>query len=220
MCFSATASFTASAVLGVTGAASLSLSRNRAQRVLSGIPLLFAVQQFAEGFVWLSLMHSAWAQWQHIAMYSFLFFAQMLWPVYVPLSMLLFETDLQKRKIISWLSGFGVVFALYVGYCLYQYPVYAVIDKHHIRYELGFALSRKWYYGLLYFLPTIVAPVISSVKRLHWLGYLFLGAYVVARLLFHFFVISVWCFFGAIISIVIIGMVLRMNKTRLRQTLN
>ena len=212
MCFSATASFTASAVLGTTSLTALSLSRSRPQKILAGIPLLFALQQFTEGILWLALMHNDWAQWQKPAMYGFLFFAQMLWPVYVPLSMLLFETDMVKKKIINMLLGFGILFALYIGWCLYRYPVAAYIDAHHIRYDLGFALSRKWYYGLLYFVPTILSPVISSVKRLHLLGYLFLGAYIVARLLFHFYVISVWCFLGAIISIIIIGIIVKMNK--------
>ena len=101
----------------------------------------------------------------------------------------------------------GMVFSAYALFAILYYPAEAVIEQHHIRYVLGFALAHKWYYGLLYFIPTILAPLLSSNKALHWIGYLFLGSYIVARMLFHFYVISVWCFFGAIISIVILYMI-------------
>jgi hypothetical protein len=212
MCFSPSASFGASIVLAIVGTASLIYSCTIPQRVLAGIPIIFSIQQFVEGIVWLSLLHPSWARWQNGATFGFLVFAQMVWPVYVPLSMLLFETNPKKKKIIRLLAIFGFLFSAYIGFCLYQYPVLAVIDGHHIRYDLGFALSKQWYYGLLYFLPTILTPIISSVKRLHWLGYLFLASYILARVLFRFFVISVWCFFGAVISIVIFGMIFKFNK--------
>ncbi len=214
MCFSPAASFGSSSILVVVGVVSLVSSRSTAQRVLSGIPLIFALQQFVEGILWLALLHPEWAQWQRTATYGFLIFAQVVWPVYVPFAMLLFEHEARRKKVITWLTIGGSVFSAYIAFCLFHYSVLAVAEEHHIRYDLGFSLAHQWYYGLLYFLPTIVAPVISSVKKLHWLGYLFLSSYVVARLLFHFFVISVWCFFGAIISIIVLWMVLSSRRAK------
>jgi len=208
MCFSASASFGASVVLAVVGVTSFACSRSLQQRVLSGIPVIFALQQFTEGILWMALLNPAWSHWEKPATYGFLVFAQVVWPVYVPFAMLLFEYDPLRKKIITALTIAGAVFAAYIAFCLYHYSVSAVLDTHHIRYDLGFSLAHQWYYGLLYFVPTIVAPVISSIKKLHWLGYLFLSSYIVARLLFHYFVISVWCFFGAIISIIILGMII------------
>ena len=212
MCFSATVSFGGAAVLSTLGITSMAFSRTPAQRVLSGIPIVFSIQQFTEGVLWMALQHPTWAQYEHIATYGFLFFAQMAWPIYVPFAMLLFERDPRLKKAIAALWASGILLAAYIGYCLYQYPVSAEIGNHHIKYNLEFALANAWYYGLLYFLPTILASVISSVKRLRWLVYLFFISYVVARLMFHYYEISVWCFFGSLISSIIIGMVLKFNR--------
>ena len=57
MCFSAEASFGASAILLTIGVISLNKSVNVPQKVLSCIPFIFGVQQFSEGILWLSLYH-------------------------------------------------------------------------------------------------------------------------------------------------------------------
>jgi hypothetical protein len=212
MCFSSTASFAASAVLSVTGVASMAYARTRAQRVLAGIPLIFAVQQFTEGVLWMALMHPEWAQWETVTTYAFQVFAQMTWPLYIPLCALLFEHSAARRKVIWGLFLSGILLSAFTGYCLYVYPVHAIASKHHIMYESGFPLAKQWYYGLLYFLPTILAPLISSAKALRWLGVLFLVSYVIARLLFHYYEISVWCFFGALISILVLFFIRSLQK--------
>jgi hypothetical protein len=204
MCFSPTASFVASAALSVTGVICLSRARNTAQKTLACIPLIFSFQQFTEGVLWMALMHPSWAHWQYLSTYGFQVFAQMFWPVWIPLCILLFERHPVRKKLIAVLLCAGIVLAVYTGYCLWKYPVHAIAAMHHIRYESGFPLADAWFYGLLYFVPTILAPLISSVKRLRWLAYMFLISYVVARLFFHYYEISVWCFFGAVISIIVL----------------
>jgi hypothetical protein len=212
MCFSATASFSASTLLAATGIVSFTQAKNNPQRILAGIPFIFSVQQFTEGILWLSLMHTAWRGWEHTATYAFQIFAQMLWPVYIPLSILFFEQEQVRRYVILFLLLCGIALSLYTGYAFYTYSVHAFAENHHIRYVSTFPLVQKWYYGLVYFLPTIVAPIVSSSKPLRWLGYLFFISYVGVRLLFHFYEISVWCFFGALISFSILYMICRPLK--------
>ncbi len=204
MCFSPAASFSSAAILSVAGTVSLASSRTAPQRILSGIPLVFAMQQATEGVLWLALKLPGWATWQTSATYAFLVFAQMVWPVYIPLAMLAYEQVPWRKKIITALLLIGIGLSAYIGYCLYRNPVSAVPADHHIRYDQGFPLAYAWYYGLLYFLPTVLSSVISGTKRLRWLGYLFLISYVVARTLFHYYEISVWCFFGSVISFIIV----------------
>mgnify|MGYP000091041284 FL=1 len=55
MCFSATASFAASAVLGATGIATLAKTKDRKMLPLATIPLVFAIQQAIEGGLWLTI---------------------------------------------------------------------------------------------------------------------------------------------------------------------
>jgi len=211
MCFSPSVSFGAAAVLSVTGIAAVRVSKTVPQRILAMVPLLFAWQQLAEGFVWLSLLRPAWAQAHHIAVYVFLVFAQMVWPVYMPVCALFYEQSRPRRALIGITLAAGVALAAYIGVSLYIHPPLAFAEKHHIRYELGFALSRKWYYGVLYFIPAVFSLLLSSQKTLRILGGLFLLSYLFTRLLFYFYVISVWCFFGALISILIFVFLSRSN---------
>ncbi len=55
MCFSPEADFTAAAVVGVVGVATLRLVREPRDLLIAALPLLFALHQFVEGFVWLGL---------------------------------------------------------------------------------------------------------------------------------------------------------------------
>jgi hypothetical protein len=58
MCFSASASFGASLVLSVIGVATIKNTRHREQLPFASIPFVFAVQQFSEGVLWLTLPYS------------------------------------------------------------------------------------------------------------------------------------------------------------------
>lgn len=60
MCFSATASFTSSAIIGVIGVLTLAKSNQPKEWLFASIPLLFALHQFAEGAVWLALTGDGW----------------------------------------------------------------------------------------------------------------------------------------------------------------
>src|SRR5687767_3355250 len=100
MCFSAGASFGAAIILGAIGVVSLKKVRAPAQIIFAGIPLLFGLQQFFEGLLWLTLTHASYSSWHTITTYVFLLFAQGLWPLWIPLSMFLIEPDKMRRKIL------------------------------------------------------------------------------------------------------------------------
>src|SRR5215469_1072918 len=55
MCFSATVNFGGSAVLGAAGVATLTKVKHRRDLLFAAMPMLFAIHQFIEGFVWLGL---------------------------------------------------------------------------------------------------------------------------------------------------------------------
>jgi len=75
MCFSATASFTAGATLSALGIATLTQIRSRRELLLGSFPLLFAIQQFFEGLVWLTIEQTSLNTINSLLTYSFLFFA-------------------------------------------------------------------------------------------------------------------------------------------------
>src|SRR5476649_1319487 len=102
MCFSASASFGAGAVLLVMGITSLKKSSKPSQILFASIPLFFALQQITEGFLWLSLLHPLYASCRWPATYLFLLFAQIIWPIWVPLSIRLLEKKPNRKK---WLNA-------------------------------------------------------------------------------------------------------------------
>jgi hypothetical protein len=55
MCFSATANFVGSGVLTPVGVVTLTKVKHRRELLFASLPVLFAIHQFTEGFVWLGL---------------------------------------------------------------------------------------------------------------------------------------------------------------------
>ena len=100
MCFSAGASFGASAILSVIGTAAIMKARTIPQGLFAGIPIIFSIQQLAEGMLWLSLKDPGLATWQPFFTYTFLIFAILFWPVWVPFTIYKLETDTKRRKAL------------------------------------------------------------------------------------------------------------------------
>lgn len=98
MCFSATANFGGSAVLGAIGMATLSEVKHRRELLFASVPLLFAVHQFTEGFVWLGMDGRLSTAVAHDAGAAYMLYAQALLPVLLPLGVLLFEPTAKRRR--------------------------------------------------------------------------------------------------------------------------
>jgi hypothetical protein len=200
MCFSATASFASAAILGVAGIASIKKTQSTNQLAFAAVPLLFAVQQLAEGFVWLSFSGIDQPAWQNGAIKSFLVFALIIWPLWVPLSALLIERN-AKRKIIQWLSlGTGLVFACFTSYYMFNYNTGARIQNYHVYYIVDFPNRGSSLVDILYLIPTVVSLLVSSNKGLPALGALIFISFLITKYFYGDYVISVWCFFAAIAS--------------------
>ncbi len=211
MCFSAEASFGASATLLTIGIVSARKSRNTPQYMLASIPIIFGVQQFVEGILWLSLSHQVFSLWHNMATYAFLIFAQVVWPVLLPLAVTLLEKDTRKRNAMSVFLAMGVFISSYLAYCLLFYDVGSSISCSHIRYDVHYPIRIK-HLGILYFAVTVIPPVISSIKRLRLLGVVIFVSYVVTKIFYEDYLISVWCFFATIISIIALSVIIQLNK--------
>ena len=228
MCFSATASFGASAVLGSIGCIAVVKSKTNPQRTFATIPLLFAVQQFSEGLLWLSLHNTDWLSWQTPLTYIFLFFAMAVWPFWIPFSIWLLEKDAKRKKIINAFVWIGSIVAVCVSVILFSYPVKAVTPycfscpdsasgnlRDHLHYEFAIpALIKNLIvaFSVLYIAATIATPFVSSIRKMKWLGVVFLASYLFALLFYRGFVISVWCFFAALLSFIVLWIIFDLRK--------
>jgi len=203
MCFSASASFGASAVLTAVGVASIKQAKRGTQVPFAGIPLIFAAQQVSEGFLWLSLTDPAFAQCRDISQYIFLFLAQVLWPVWVPLSILMVEPRNGKKNIEKALLGSGFLVSLYLAYSLIFYSVTARISDYHIFYDQH-SPGIFGHAGILfYIIVTTAPPFISGFRRMWILGVPILVSYALTAIFYTNYIISVWCFFSALTSIIV-----------------
>ncbi len=226
MCFSATASFGASAILGSIGMVSIAKAKISSHRVFAGIPLIFAVQQFTEGLLWLSLKNQAMASGQSLFTYIYLVFAMAVWPFLIPFSIKLMEKDTNRKKIINVFVWVGAIVVIEVGFVLFNYPVEVLTPfcptcpvsssvTKHLHYEFAIpSLIKKMIvaFSILYIGATIITPFFSSIKKMKWLGIVFLASYLFAITFFNGFVISVWCFFAALLSFVVLWIILDLKK--------
>lgn len=208
MCFSATASFVASGVLAGASIVTFANMRKQPTKLFAIIPLLFAVQQAIEGFQWLALGQGAGSL---PLAYAFLFFAYLLWPIFLPLAALQAEKDLTRRTLIKVCVGMGIFSATLLGYALLMKPLAVSQVGQCINYEIRAPID----YVLA--LPYVIAVAgCGLLVRRFWiqmfaaLGLIGLG---VSYLAFTVAYQSVWCFFAAVLSLCII-MELRQKNSR------
>lgn len=213
MCFSAGASFGAGAVLAAIGIATIKRSRGPSQMAFAGIPLIFAVQQICEGFVWLSLTNPLYASWRQLAAYIFLAFAQVVWPSWVPFSILLVENDKHRKRLLYAALGLGVFVSCYLAYRLVTQNIHAEIIGMHISYVLGAPGTMLHYSAIVYFIVTVSPSFISTVKRMRLFGFSIMISYAITAMFFHDYQLSVWCFFAAIISIVVFSILFGLHRS-------
>lgn len=214
MCFSAEASFGMSAILCAGGVVSLRKVSLAGQIPFASIPLVFSIQQFFEGFVWISLTHASWSFLQMPFTILFLIWAQVIWPAWVPFSFYLLEKDPFRKKVLALMLLLGLMVAFFLAYCLYSLHFHSSINNHHIKYDLDFAQILGSYNSIFYFIPTVIPPFISGNRKMMVIGLFNLGSFMISKFFFRDHLVSVWCFFAAGISIMIVWM---MNDYRKRQ---
>ncbi|HMJ70427.1 MAG TPA: DUF6629 family protein [Cyclobacteriaceae bacterium] len=204
MCFSASASFGAGAVLAVVGVVSVKQVRDPSQLAFASLPVLFSIQQITEGVLWISLPDPAASVTQHNATYLFLFFAQVVWPALVPISILLLQKESRNKTILKIFAGIGVSISAFLIYLLLTFHVEAKIEGQHIFYFQDYPRALRIPGAALYVLATIAPLFFSQVKRMWVLGSLIAVSYLLTEIFYTHYVLSVWCFFAAVISIVVL----------------
>lgn len=203
MCFSAEASFAGGIVISAIGIATVKKVHDPSQLVFACIPLFFGIQQIVEGFLWLTLPHQEYHNVQKIGTYLFLIMADVLWPVMIPLAVLLMEKNIRKKKILRILIVLGFSLSSYYVYCLFFLNVTPKIMGYHIQYDTDFPESLAIPAFVIYLIVTITPLFVSSINRTYLLGILMFLSCLGTAIFFVQFITSVWCFFAALISGVI-----------------
>jgi len=211
MCFSAGASLGASAILGGIGSASISRNTSPRLRLLAAMPLLFGAQQAAEGVVWLTMGDPSSARLHQLGVNAFLGFAFVVWPAFAPVSLYAAELDPRRRQLLRVLALWGTVVAAAVALLLARWHPVASIAGHSIRYA-PIGSDNSMLNGLLlvaYVVPTVVPFFVSSTALARALGGAFVVSLALTLLVERNALTSVWCFFAALLSGVILVAVAR-----------
>lgn len=214
MCFSETASFGAATVLAGIGGFAMSRAETPVQKTVALMPLLFAAQQATEGMLWLSLSQPRFVAWAEAAKYSFLVFAEMLWPVYMPLIAVMAKGRGRRRKFQVPFLMLGLVLALQLAYGLAAWPVHAAIREGHMHYDLRYPPVNTVYYGGLYCVATILPLLISRYGLFRLLGVGLIVSYAASRAFYNYYIISIWCYCAAFLSIIAVVIVHRLRPAK------
>ena len=216
MCFSATASFVASGALILAAAASIKLARNTAEKGLAQLPLVFAIQQLCEGFVWLALKHDDYEMYLIPARTAFVLIAWLGWPVIIPAVYRAFIRKKQNVMPCNLLFAAGLVVAGINAWNIYSSPLIAEIRGHHLFYENAKAPLLGNLTGTLYVCATLIPPFLSGDRKINIIGAVHTGMFLFVFLFHRPFLVSVWCYLGAVCSALVLWY-LSMPRTSIRK---
>ncbi len=203
MCFSATANFVGSGVLGAVGVVTLTKVKHRRELLFAALPILFAVHQFIEGFVWLGLDGILSPVVAHDMGAAFMLYAQGLLPFLLPLSVLLFEVDLKSRRRMLPFLVLGAVTTLYILWALTAYPTQVYVKGNSIVYINQ--ATNNTVVAVLYVIATCGSLFFSKVRAMVMFGAANLAILLVVMEVKRYAFTSLWCAYAAVASVIILG---------------
>ncbi len=199
MCFSPTASFAAGVAIGTVGIATLKNVKDRREIPFALVPLIFGIQQIIEGFVWLSFGWEPGLHQTFAVIYSI--FALSVWPMCLPVAILLLENHEFRQKILMVISLAGIAVGGFLLYRVFAHPPTAYVLNSCIHYDVVTPYSNLLWAA--YVLVVVGAGVVSSKKTVQVFGAVLLGSLLFAVHQYKENAISVWCFFSALLSAVV-----------------
>lgn len=210
MCFSAPVSLAASSLLLPAGLYSLRLVyyQNPGYISLASIPIAFAIQQICEALVWLGIEGSSVVE-TNLGAFGFLAFAYWFWLFWSPWSVAQSELNSSVRRI-CW--GFGILGFIYGGLLYFPMLIYPQwLSIHVVHHSLEYdtrLIFDPWFsqqFDRLFYAIIILVPfALASNRSLKVFG----GAVCLSAITSHWLLnqvfVSVWCFFAAILSLLIL----------------
>jgi hypothetical protein len=203
VCFSATANFVGSGVLGAVGVVTLTRVKHRRELLFASLPVLFAIHQFIEGFVWLGLDGILSPAVAHDMGAAFMLYAQGLLPFLLPMSVLLFEPTAKSRRRMLPFLMLGGATTLYILWALTAFPLELYVRGNSIVY-INQATNNEAV-AVLYVIATCGSLFFSKIRMMVVFGaanlVILLAVMVVKRYAFT----SLWCAYAAVASVIILA---------------
>ncbi len=213
MCFAPGADAVVGGIVVVIGADALRHVREPKQVLLASLPVLFGLHQLDEAFVWWGLQGRVAGSIERLSIWAYLLFALAALPALVPLAVFAVERSPLRRRIIAVLAALGIGVGAALAVSLFQGSVNAAIDGHHIAYDVS-ALNQGRELTALYVVAACGALIACSYRDLAALGVLNLVAVPVLMWMTVSGFVSLWCFWAAMVSVVIAFHVRRSARRR------
>jgi hypothetical protein len=202
MCFSATANFVGSGVLGAVGVVTLTKVRHRRELLFAALPILFAIHQFIEGFVWLGLDGILSPTVTHDMGAAFMLYAQGLLPFLLPLSVLLFEPDRKSQRRMQPFLVLGAGTTLYILWALTAYPTGVYVRGNSIVYMNQ--ATNNTTVAVLYVIATCGSLFFSKIRSMVVFGAANLAILLIVMAFKRYAFTSLWCAYAAVASVIIL----------------
>jgi hypothetical protein len=206
MCFSMTADVVAGTALIPVAALSVAKVRHRRELPFALLPALFAAHQLVEVVVWAGLDGQVAPGLADLAMRAYLFIAWPLLPTYMPLAVMMI--DPRRRAAMAPFLALGLIASTYLGFVVLANPVQVIRHEHGLEYLTVVTHPLLW--AVLYIVAVICPLLLSSYRSIVAFGLLNLVGLVLVAIFYMKSFASLWCFFAAAGSILIlVHMILR-----------
>ena len=203
MCFSAAANFIGSGVLGAIGVVTLTKVKHRRELLFAALPTFFAIHQFIEGFVWLGLDGILSPVVTHNMGAAFMLYAQGLLPLILPLSVLLFEPTIKRRRRMLPFVMIGGATALYMLWALTAYSLDVFVMGKSIVYINP--ATNNTAVAVVYVIATCGSLFFSQIKDMIMFGAANLVILLTVMGFKRYAFTSLWCAYAAIASVIILA---------------
>ncbi|MGI9641510.1 MAG: DUF6629 family protein [Acidimicrobiia bacterium] len=205
MCYSPEADVIAGLVVGAIGIDAVRHVDDRRYLALATVPFVLAAHQLIEAVAWWALRGQAPAEAGELAAATYLVIALGVVPFLIPYAVFRAEPNRTRQH---WMAPFVVMGAM-VGVVMLSsmgangYTV--AIGGRYLAYEV--AIPHGGVATAFYFAATCAPLLLSSHRRLVLLGAVNVPVFLGLTLLLSQGLISLWCVWAAISSLVIAGLI-------------
>jgi hypothetical protein len=200
MCFSPEMDVVAGTLIGVVAVDALRHVRRPRELPLALLPLVFAVHQLVEAFVWWSLQGEVSATTGHRAEWLYLAIAFGVVPVLVPWAVGVLEPATRRRQTAAFAALGGVVAVLLMA-AVVRGPIAAVIEGHHVLYRVDLWHGNSL--AVLYVLATCGSMLVSDHAHVRAYGLANLVAVAALVWIDQTAFVSLWCLWAGTTSVLV-----------------
>jgi hypothetical protein len=209
MCFSENADIVAGALLTPIGIASLREVRCWREVPFASLPLLFALHQFTEAFVWAASMGDVSHHVGRVAAIIYVAFALPVLPTLLPVSVLLLEPRNVRKRVVPFVV-LGLIVSADLAIEMIRNPITVTVHTHSLGYGVGLSYGYAW--AVLYVIAVVGPSLLSGYRSIVAFGTFNLVGLVVVAILYVEAFASFWCILAGISSVLVLLHMIRRRK--------